>query len=264
MERDLNHILIEIYRERRLDFSQYRPNLILRRVGTRLRATHQSTRAAYLAFLKNNREEMNFLLNALTINVTEFFRDPEVFKCLSKKVIPALLARKKARSQKIVRAWSAGCSNGEEAYSLALLLQKAAAECLVKIHGTDIDPQCIAKAKRGCYGPESLKEVEPALLHDFFVPKNDFFEIKPALKDLTRFQQHDLILDPPLRHTDLILCRNVMIYFTRPLQEKVFSNFLSSLNRGGFLVLGKVETLPFSLKSAFDIVDQRERIYRKK
>lgn len=257
-------LLEKLYRNRGVDFSLYRSATLKRRLHTRLRATNCANYMEYVLCLNRDPGEYDRLLQALTINVTEFFRDPEIFEILEKKIIPKMLKRKKAKHQRIVRVWSAGCSQGEEVYSLAILFSKYTKDFMIKIYGSDIDEECIARAKRGFYGSESLRNVGKEILNNFFSQAGEKVKISPELKAITRFKKHDLILEEYPNRMDLILCRNVLIYFSRDLQDQVVSHFSRVLNRNGFLILGKVESLPASLKSVFESLDNRERIYQKR
>ena len=261
-------VLDKIRRTKGLDFSLYRPGTIKRRLQARMRATGCPDYSDYIIYLNREPAEYDLALDALTINVTEFFRDPETFASLKRRVIPEIIRTKQAEGRKIIRCWSAGTCNGEEAYSLAVLfhelLGSAVSDFIVKVYGTDIDTDSLAKARVGTYAPASLKHVPTDTLQRYFEPAGETYTIKDEARELVRFQRHDLVSDHPLEHMDLILCRNVVIYFSRPLQDFVYSNFAKALNEGGFLVLGKVESLWGYPTAYFDTVNIAERIYRKK
>ena len=177
--------------------------------------------------------------------------------------------------------WSAGSSNGEEAYSLTILFLEAfkngvqrgaysghstlnAERFLLHIYGTDIDVNCLSRAKAGIYQAPSLRHVTPERLQRYFRKEGETYRVADEIKQLVRFQRHDLVTDHFLDHMDLILCRNVVIYFSRSLQDFVYSNFAHALNAGGVLVLGKVESLWGYPTAYFETVNLAERIYRKK
>ncbi len=174
---------------------------------------------------------------------------------------------KQEEGKKVIRAWSAGTSNGEEAYSLAILflevLEENIADFDAVVYGTDVDPACIEKGKAGIYTAGSMKEINKERLRKYFNERGDNYEVNDSIKKLTRFMAHNLVSDEFLKHLDLILCRNAVIYFTKPLQEMVYSNFARALNKDGFLVLGKVESLWGFAQKYFAAFDNRERIYRK-
>lgn len=207
-------------------------------------------------------------LEEITINVTEFFRNPETFAVIKKKVLPEIIKRKELDGKRSLRVWCAGTSNGEEAYSMAILclevLQKKIADFSVKVYGTDIDPACIEKAKVGLYDPSRLKEADRRLLSMYFIKEGENYRVKDEVKELVEFKPHNLVSDKPFADLDLILCRNVLIYFNKSLQDYVTSSFLKSLRKRGFLVLGKVESLWGYAQDRFEAFDNRERVYRKR
>jgi len=264
---DFKFLLEKIHRNKGVDFSLYRPNTLKRRITSRLKTVGCANYSDYIIYLNKEPEEYNRLIEAVTINVTEFFRNPETFEVMEKKVIPEIIRAKESEGRKVIRAWSAGTSYGEEAYSLAILfietLKEKISDFDIKVYGTDIDPACLEKAEIGAYGPNSLKEIKKDLLHRYFDKKGETHDLKEAVKRLMRFEPHNLASDEFMSHIDLLLCRNVIIYFTKPLQEMVYSGFARSLNKGGFLVLGKVELLWGYAKENFKVFDNRERIYRK-
>lgn len=264
---DFKFLLEKIHRNKGADFSRYRTGTLKRRIDSRIRAAGCADYPDYIVYLNKNPQEYDRLIEAITINVTEFFRNPETFDVLTKKVIPEIIRTKKEQGKKIIRAWSAGTSNGEEAYSLAILffeaLRENRADFDVKVHGTDIDPACIEKARAGIYTAAGVKEINKETLEKYFNKNGENYEINDSVKNLARFTVHNLACDEFLSHLDLILCRNVVIYFTKPLQEMVYNNFARTLNKDGFLALGKVESLWGFAQKYFITFDNRERIYRR-
>jgi chemotaxis protein methyltransferase CheR len=258
---DLQFLLDRVRENKGVDFSLYRQNTISRRVGSRLRKTGCADYLEYVAYLERSPEEYDRFLQEVTINVTEFFRNPETFAAIVEKVLPKL------DFSRPLRVWCAGTSFGEEAYSMAILFQEAfgnnAAERKVAIMGTDIDPLCVEKARAGLYEPSQLKEVDSYFLEKYFLQEGELYRVKDEIKQRVEFKAHNFISELPFENVDLLLCRNVMIYFTRGLQEAVYSLFLEGLNSGGFLVLGKVETVWGVAKDRFETIDNYERIYRK-
>ncbi len=261
-------ILEKIRRNKGLDFTLYRPASVKRRILSRMRATGSKNYSEYIVCLNRDPSEYDRVLEAITINVTEFFRDTETFRHIQEKVIPEIVARKEAEGRKIIRVWSAGSSFGEETYSLAILflecLGARISEFMVKVYGTDIDPDCLSKARAGIYAHTSLRHVPKQILERYFTKDSEFHSVKNEVRSLIRFQHHDLVSDKYMEHMDLILCRNVVIYFSRPLQDFVYANFAKALNEGGFLILGKVESLWGYPTSYFETISLRERIYKKK
>ena len=204
--------------------------------------------------------------------MTEFFRDSEAWEVLSKKVLAEII-RQKIENRKenedlkpVLQIWSAGCATGQEAYSAAILLDRLLKNKMddlkVDIWGTDIDRESLLKAQQAEYKPDVLKGVSQDILNKYFDFDGDFM-VKYYIKDRVHFKSQDLVLDEPLRQMDLILCRNVAIYFERPLQEKIFMDFYNGLNEEGYLFLGKAETLIGPAQEKFKTVDRSWRIYQK-
>ncbi len=249
-----------------MDLSQYREKCLKRRIHVRLRATGASSYLEYLNVLKRNPSEYGRLLDALTINVTSFFRDKSAYRVIEETVIPGLLMEKKNKGKRVIRIWSAGCASGEEAYSMAILFHKALGQrigdFLISIHATDIDEKVLEKAKRAEYETIALSGIERNILMEYF-NCNQRYYLKDEIKRMVKFKRHDLISEIPLGYLDIILCRNVLIYFSRDLQGKLFEQFYKVLNRGGYLILGKIESLFGEWGHLFQPVSIKERIYRK-
>ena len=255
-----------IFKERGLDLSQYREKCLKRRIDVRVRATGVHTYLEYMGVLRRDPLEYDRLFDALTINVTNFFRDKSAYRVIEETVIPELITSKKREGKRIIRVWSAGCASGEEPYSMAILLQKVLgdriSDFLVAIHATDIDKSSLEKARRAEYGANTFSGVDEKILKRYF-NRNLKYRLKEGIKQMVKFKQHDLISDRPLGHLDIILCRNVLIYFSRDLQVKLFNKFYEGLNRGGYLILGKTESLAGESAGLFQPVNIRERIYQK-
>lgn len=268
----LTRILERIKEERGLDFSQYRENLLSRRVMARVRLTRRDNFEQYLAFLKFHPDEMDLLMDTLTINVTEFFRDTKVFDVIEKKVIPEIFRKKEEAGLKSVNIWSCGCSSGEEPYSILMLISeylgKKFSEYKITINATDIDSQSLAKAKEGVFEEAQFKNIAPAkklLIGKYFQDMgNKRYWVRKDWSDKINFQYHDIIDDKPFEYVDLILCRNLFIYFDRGLQEKILERFWMSLNKGGFLVMGIVESMMGGVREKFIEYDRDTRIFIKK
>jgi chemotaxis protein methyltransferase CheR len=241
---------------------------VKRRLEARMRTMGCHDFSEYLVYLNHAPQEYDRLLEALTVNVTEFFRDPETFSFLQKKIIPKIIEKKEREERRLIRVWSAGSSSGEEAYSAAILfletLKNKAADFQLRVYGTDLDPACIREAKQGVYEPSRVKNIPQALLKKYFWPSQGGYAVKDFLKEIVRFEPRDLTQQEPLLHLDLILCRNVLIYFTRPLQEKIYAAFARALNEEGVLVLGKVESITGASLCSWTPIDVGERIYQKK
>lgn len=262
---NLNILIRKINRERGFDCNHYRTSYIKRRILTRLRANLLDNLEDYLRFLDKNPEEYNALLNALTINVTNFFRDKSVYELFKKNVLPKIIDKKKNRGQRMIRIWSAGCASGEEAYSIAMLVRDAIGlfndEIVPTIIATDYDKKSLKIAKLGIYQEEKLKNVNEKHRRRYFKYDGDY-RVKPILKSMVKFKNLDLFADNPIKYVDAIFCRNVLIYFTRDEQKELISKFYSSLVDKGYLILGKSEKLVSSGKD-FLVLNGPERIYQK-
>ena len=255
-------LLAQIAGARGLACDGYKPSCLRRRLAVRMRARGVHTYAAYADVLRRDAAEYDRLLDALTINVTKFFRNRETWDVLAAAFLPALWAERGG-----VRCWSAGCASGEEPYSVAILLLEHArttgadvAACAVD--ATDLDPTVLERARAGSYRAPALDETPPALVSRYFEGA-DPWRVTAPVRDLVRWHRHDLLRDaPPAAPYDLITCRNVVIYFERPNQERLYHAFADALRPGGLLVLGKVETLVGAVRDRFRLEDVRERVYR--
>jgi two-component system CheB/CheR fusion protein len=250
------------------DFSLYKQNTITRRIERRL-AVHQIARLdEYVRFLQQTPVEVEALFRDLLINVTSFFRDPEAFKALREQVIPRLFNNKSAGSA--IRVWVPGCSTGEEAYSIAILLQERM-ETLkqsfkVQVFATDIDAQAIDQARAGVYPASIVPDVTPERLSRFFSlePDGGSYRIHKGIRDLMVFSEQDVIKDPPFSKLDLISCRNVLIYMGTELQKKLIPLFHYALNPLGVLFLGTSETVGDFGSDIFDTLDRKAKLYGRK
>ncbi len=249
------------------DFSQYKPSTINRRLERRL-AVHQiETMADYVKYLQQTPVEVKALFSDLLIGVTSFFRDPAPFKALEKKIIPKLFADRSV--SETVRVWSQGCSTGEEAYSLAILLQEhlntLKQSYTVQIFATDIDSKAIATARAGLYPPSIAADISPERLERFFSiePDNTTYRIHKGIRDMVIFSEQDVTRDPPFSKLDLISCRNLLIYMSSNLQNKIIPLFHYALKPGGFLFLGSPETTG-DCGDMFAVFDKKAKLYRRK
>ncbi|MEW6669989.1 MAG: chemotaxis protein CheB [Thermodesulfobacteriota bacterium] len=247
------------------DFSAYKESTIVRRVQRRMKVHAIADIMAYVLFLQQNPQEVRSLFKELLIGVTSFFRDPEAFEALRKKALVPLLRAKPPR--KSLRVWVPGCSTGEEAYSVAMLLR----ECLdelkigpdVQIFATDIDSDAIEKARIGMYPGDIASDVGRERLERFFEKSHDFYRINRKIRDMLIFAAQSLVKDPPFTKLDLICCRNLLIYLDTDLQKKVLPLFHYSLNPEGILFLGSSETIG-AFMELFSPIDNRWKIYRSK
>jgi chemotaxis methyl-accepting protein methylase len=236
----------------------YKPRCLARRVAVRMRACAVHTYDGYLDVLDRAPDELGRLHAALTINVTRCFRNPEAWAALARE-LPGLLARPGE-----LRCWSAGCASGEEPFTLAILLAEAGGLGRVRIEATDIDRESLDRTRAGRYRAPALVETPEPLVRRWFRPDGEWMAADPALRDAIEVRAHDLTRDAaPVRRYDLVTCRNVVIYFDRAMQERLFVSFFDALHPGGCLMLGKVETLVGPAREWFELVDVRERIYRR-
>jgi chemotaxis protein methyltransferase CheR len=260
-------LIAQIERERGVDLSQYRESYVERRLGTRLRALGLTTYREYCAYVASAPNEYARLLDALTVNVTDFFRDPPVWDIIRGEVIPSILASKTASGHHAVRAWSAGCATGEEPYSMVMAFLAAqrpkSDSILLSVTATDLDPIALRTAGRAEYDIAKIGHIPVAERSRFVTADERHFRINPEVTDRVRFRTLDLFADEPPLALDLILCRNVFIYFTREQQERVTGVFHRALARGGYLVLGRTEKMSTVIGKSFEAVSSRERIYRK-
>lgn len=252
--------------ERRVGFrcTGYKEKCLRRRIAVRMRARGVQRYAAYGHILHQDARELNRLLDTVTINVSRFFRNPEVWRRLQEELIPAL----SAAGNDPVNLLSVGVAAGEEAYSLAILVLE---HCEAhgqdpgrfRILGLDIDRIALAAAERAIYGAYALQDTAEERRQRWFCHTSDGYALQPEVQRLVRFQRRDLLTEslPPGQH--LIVCRNVLIYFERAEQRALFLGFYQALLSGGFLVLGKVETLPPVWSKQYRTVVGRERIFQK-
>ena len=249
------------------DFSQYKQSTINRRVERRM-AVHQIERLnEYVRHLQQTPAEVEALFRDLLIGVTNFFRDPEAFAALKEQVIPRLFADKDAGAA--IRVWVPGCSTGEEAYSIAILLQEQM-ELLkqsfkVQVFATDIDRQAIEQARTGVYPASIAADISPERLSRFFVqePDGTAYRVHKSLRDLLVFSEQDVIKDPPFSKLDLISCRNLLIYMGGDLQKKLMPLFHYALKPGGTLFLGTSETVG-EFADLFATLDRKSKLYQRK
>jgi two-component system CheB/CheR fusion protein len=227
------------------DFREYKEPSLARRIRARMSLVHADDFPSYGRYLEQHPEEHVLLFNSILINVTGFFRDAEAWKTIATDVIPRLVAA--GGESRSLRIWSAGCSSGEEPYSVAMLLAEQlgdrANDYLIKIYGTDVDEEALASARQAVYRLEQLKDVPDGFVDRYFNRDGQLYRVRRDLRRWCIFGAHNLTQAPPLSHIDLLVCRNVLIYFTSELQERVLSRFHYAIREGGFLFLGRSESL---------------------
>lgn len=228
-----------------IDFQTYKPGTILRRLQRRIVATNCSNLESYKVYLQDHSEEYDQLISSFLIKVTEFMRDPELFTWLQEQILPRLIEHSRSNNNEL-RLWSAGCATGQEAYSLAILVCEVLGDKIkdfnIKIFATDVDVNAIAFARRGLYPARSLDKLPKELVKRYFTPERDGYSIKKRVRELVVFGEHDLGQRAPFPKIDMVLCRNVLIYFNRELQQHALELFAFALRDEGYLVLGRSET----------------------
>jgi two-component system, chemotaxis family, CheB/CheR fusion protein len=246
-----------------IDFSYYKENTINRRLERRISINRLSNLEEYIPFLEASDKEKETLYREFLIGVTQFFRDKEAFSSLREKVLPELFTENK----KLIRVWTTGCSTGEEAYSIAILLMEVAEQLNfrgdIKVFASDIDRRAIEIAGKGYYPDSIVADVDPVLLAKYFRKKEDGYQINEDIRNNIVFATHNVLKDPPFSKLDMVVCRNLFIYLKPEIQGNLLSRFYYSLSPGGFLFMGSSETLG-GMSDAFDVIDLKNKIYRYK
>jgi chemotaxis protein methyltransferase CheR len=248
----------------KIQCGNYKEDYIKRRLLSRMRSTNTEKYDDYLKYLKANTPELEILRKALTINVTEFFRDNDVYESLKNEVLPDLFSKRKR-----LRIWCAGCSTGEEPYSIAMILHEMMMhnkELSGQVFATDIDKIVLAKAQEGIYAPKAMVKLSESQIHRHFTKLPDGnFQVKPHLKELIRFRPHDLMGGTPVsRWLDLITCRNVTIYFTEKQKDDLARLFHEALVSDGYYIMGKTEYLGRQVENLFAAKNSVQKIFVKK
>lgn len=265
MDETMIRAIFELIKEQMpYDFSGYKLGTIKRRISRRMATIHIESIETYLNFLKSNQEEVEFLAHDLLIHVTAFFRDQEEFTYLQTTIIPAIVDNHPP--EEVLKIWCAGCATGEEAYSIAILireyLDKTNKQLEVKIFATDINKKMISTASKGIYPESTAKNLSQERLTGFFTRAGNTFQVKPELRKMLIFATQDLVRNPPYCQIDLISCRNVLIYMTPVLQQKVLSILNFGLRKGGYLFLGSSENAKLATH-AFAEVNTKWKVYQK-
>ena len=261
-EETLSHIYTILKNSSGIDFSYYKRSTILRRIERRMLVTHTKSLTEFAHLLGDRPEEVNILTKEILIGVTNFFRDPAFFEKLKYNVIYKILEN--AKEDEPVRVWSAGCSTGEEAYSLAILFKEVMEELQikrdVKIFATDVDSKAIESAGKGVFSENIIDDVSAERIAKYFTRQQDQFVVSKEIRRMIVFATHNIFSDPPFGKLDLISCRNVMIYFQPVLRRALFAIFHTALKKNGYLFLGKSETAG-EYVNLFKPVLSTEKIY---
>ncbi len=263
-EKALSKIFILLKNQFGHDFSKYKPNTIIRRIERRMAINQVETTGAYLKYLQDSHEELESLFADMLIGVTRFFRDPSAFEILYEQVIKKLFDNKDSKDE--IRVWSAGCSTGEEAYSLAILLSEAKEmhnkDIKIQIFASDIDKQALVTARRGLYPASIATDIIEKHWDKYFTEEKGLgFRVKKILRDMILFSDQNVIYDPPFSKIDLICCRNLLIYLGPVLQKRLIPLFHYALKPDGFLFIGTSENIG-GFSNLFSVVDQKSKIFQ--
>ena len=227
-----------VYKEIGLSLNSYKPTQLNRRIGSLMERVGVKTLEEYTKLLKEDAVEREKFMDHITINVTEFFRNPEFFEALRKNLLSEIIPNRNN-----IKIWSAGSSMGCEAYSLAMMLDDMNAKVNYSIVATDIDKNILAKARKGIYSSSDVKTLDNKYLDKYFSKSDDKYIVDSKIKSKVTFKRHDLILDSYEKDFDLILCRNVIIYFKDEVKQKIIEDFIKSLKVGGLLFVGATESI---------------------
>jgi len=264
-EDSLTKIIMLIREYSGIDFSFYKTNTIIRRIEKRIGINQLYDLESYICYLEDNSEEIEILYKELLIGVTRFFRDKEAFDILQEKTIPKILENATNKTQ--IRVWSAGCSTGEEAYSTAILfreyMDENKIEADVKIFATDLDQQSVEFAGVGVYPENVLSDISPERIKKYFKKEDDKYQVAEKIRRMVVFATQNIIKDPPFSKLDLILCRNMLIYFKPETQKKILSMFYFSLRSSGFLFLGSSESIG-EFSTGFTPINVKWKIFKYK
>lgn len=266
-ERDFLALKNTIYKKTSLDCNQYKDPYLKRRFGVRMRVHGIDKYAEYSSLLNKDRNECDELMRDLTINVTQFFRDIPVFKVIEEELLPMLIYRKVTTNSSSIRIWSAGCSSGEEPYSMAIIMRDLLGEQFDSFHttiiGSDIDEESLVAAREGSYLPRQMVNVPKEYLEKYFSFDGQMHKIAPEIKEMVEFKNVDLFTSTAGTGFDVILCRNVVIYFTKEMQERLYMKFYKALNPDGYFIMGNTETLVGEATKHLISMKSRERVYQK-
>lgn len=267
---DFNNITIirsEIKKIVGFDCSGYTENFIFRRLDARVRATNQKGYFEYFNLLKTSKDEQRTLLDNLYINVTNFFRDKEFWETFKNTLIQEIKEKKKSSQSKEIKIWSAGCSTGEEPYTIIIqFLEKFGNDINnygFHLIGTDIDSFALEKAREGIYEMQQFREMDDKIREKYFDKVGENYKIKDHVKNYATFQVFNLLEQTNSQNFDIIFCRNTVIYFEKEAKEKLYVKFFNALKSPGFFIMGLTESLQGAAKDQFKVYDLRQRIYQK-
>lgn len=261
-EADFERLSTLLLARRGFDLGMYKERCVKRRIAARVRACGFHTAPPYLALLERDEAELDALLAAIPINVSQFFRNPSTFGILERRVLPELVRQVRAAGKPRLRLWSVGCAGGEEPYSLALLAEELQSPEL-QILASDISTPVLERAAAGYFEEQRLGAVSQALREKYFVPEGNGYRLREEIRRRVNFRQQDILGEGAFPPAALILCRNVLIYFSRADQERILRRFAATLEPGGYLVLGRAEILLGEMRDLFVAAYPEERIFRR-
>jgi chemotaxis protein methyltransferase CheR len=245
-----------------LDCSYYREAYLRRRLELRMRTHGMKSYWDYVKLLRTNANEYEGLVKDLTVNYTKFFRDPDVFTYFRATILTNLLEKKKN-----IRIMSAGCSSGEEPYTLSIILNEVLgskiSDCTISIYAIDIDGKSLTKAESGVYEENEVSDIGKPYLDKYFTQKGNVYQVKDNVKRLVHFGKADLTQELTRRWLDVIFCRNVFIYFDKLAQAKILTRFHEALQSDGYLIIGKSEIIPDRVRTKFKLINTECRVYQK-
>jgi two-component system, chemotaxis family, CheB/CheR fusion protein len=260
----IEQLLGTLAEERALDLRAYKRSTLQRRINKRMGQLSMGDYSRYLDYIRSNPGEVNTLLNTVLINVTEFFRDPQAWEYLRQKVLPALLRDCKPGDS--FRSWCAGCASGEEVYSLGILLAEHLGSSLgdfeIRIYATDVDEEALNIARRAEYSADKLSRIRPEWRNKYFQPVHSHFRVNREIRRMVIFGRGNLVSNAPISHVNLIICRNVLIYFSADAQKQILSRLYYALERNGVLFFGKAES-QLTNSRLFVPLSSRWRIFRR-
>ena len=236
---DYEAFMKDIFKLTKIDLTFYKQAQMQRRIDTHISKTEYKGYEDYVAMLAKDTKALDEFVEYITINVSEFYRNPEQWEILTKRVFPELIEKFGTN----LNIWSAACSTGDEPYSLAMALSEFVPLNKIRITATDISDEVVAKAKIGLYGEKSIANVPAKYKKEYFTPNGPAFQISDKIKNCITFKKHNLLKDDFFKNQHLIVCRNVLIYFTEDAKDEIFSKYYQSLADGGVLVIGSTEQI---------------------
>jgi two-component system, chemotaxis family, CheB/CheR fusion protein len=261
---DFEELLEHLKRSRGFDFSAYKRSSLGRRVQKRMQSAGIDSYSGYNDYLEAHPQEFTQLFNTILINVTSFFRDPQMWEYIASDIVPRLIEARNGDAS--IRIWSAGCSSGEEAYSLAMLLADALGpdqfSDRVKIYATDVDEEALSQGRAAAYSDDAMRAVPEPMVQKYFERINGRSVFRREFRRSIIFGRHDLILDPPISRIMLLVCRNTLMYFNAEVQQRILERFHFGIHDGGFLFLGKAEML-LTRSNVFTPIDLKKRVFGK-